>query len=233
MDAKHHVIPHGRVLIEGNRIAAVWQGRRRPDEVRLRGVTRIKRGPRSLLYPGLIDLHDHPNFDVLPPVPPPSSHALPAVGKRGADPYDQRYEWNGAGGTAPDEFVRLIQNPQDEIDDVGLAGEEVKYAEVGAMLGGETAIQGAAADPESNRVLVRNVDHGSFDDRIADPQVGPIDGLTGAPSPSFSPRCARATWMPGWCISRRASEMPIGVSGTRSPRGRSSEPSTRRGCSRT
>ena len=181
MDAKHHVIPHGRVLIEGKRIAAVWQGRDRPDGVRLRGATRIKRGPRSLLYPGLINLHDHPHFDVLPPVPPPSSHALPAVGKRGTDPYDQRYEWNGAGGAGPDEFARLIVNPQDEIDDLGLAGEEVKYAEVGAMLGGETAIQGAAADPESNRVLVRNVDHGSFGDRIASPQVGPIDGLTGAP----------------------------------------------------
>src|SRR5215208_2470842 len=161
MDAKHHVIPRGRVLIEGNRIAAVWQGRRRPPGVRLQGARRIKRGSRSLLFPGLINLHDHPNFGVLPPVPPPSSHALHAVGKLGTDPYDQRYEWNGAGGTGPDEFVRLIENPQSEVGDLGLAGEGVKYAEVGAMLGGETAIQGGAADPESDQVLVRNVDHGS------------------------------------------------------------------------
>jgi hypothetical protein len=36
---------------------------------------------------------------------------------------------------------------------LGLAGEIVKYAEVGALLGGETAIQGAARNPESDRAI--------------------------------------------------------------------------------
>jgi cytosine/adenosine deaminase-related metal-dependent hydrolase len=181
MDAKHHVIRHGRVLVEGNEIAAVWRRHHRPPNVHTRGVITIRRDGRTLLFPGLINLHDHPNFDVLPPWPAPSSHVLPQVGKLGTDPYDQRYEWNGAGGTSPDELGRLVQNPADALESVGLGGTEVKYAEVAAMLGGETAIQGAAMDPESDGILIRNIDNNVFNHRIASPQVGPITGLRGAP----------------------------------------------------
>ena len=62
---------------------------------------------------------------------------------------------------------------------LGLRGEIVKYAEVAALLGGETAIQGAARNSESDGVLIRNIDNDVFDTRIASPRVRPIDSFGG------------------------------------------------------
>ena len=99
------------------------------------------------------------------------------------DPYANRYQWGGAGSpTAPPELDRLVSNPADVLAEdlgLGLRGEIVKYAEVASLLGGETAIQGAAPNPESDGVLIRNVDNDVFDERIAEPRVGPIDSFSG------------------------------------------------------
>src|SRR6185369_7406125 len=55
----------------------------------------------------------------------------------------------------------------------------VKYAEVASMLAGETAIQGASADPRSDGILIRNIDNDAFDARIAPPRIGSIGGFGG------------------------------------------------------
>src|SRR5262249_22657784 len=63
MDAKHHVIPRGRVLLGGNRIEAVWAPGKQPKRIadgRLRRAVHISAGRRAYLFPGLINLHDHP-----------------------------------------------------------------------------------------------------------------------------------------------------------------------------
>jgi len=182
MDSRHRVIHDGRVLVEGRRIAGVWGPGQRPPNVRVAGVPTIERGPKTLLYPGLINLHDHPNYDVLPPWPPPASDAIPAVHKRGSQPYDNRYEWNGAKSiSSPDEYTRLVANPSDAIIDLGLVGEEEKYGEVGDMLGGETTTEGGSANPASDGALIRNVENAGFNDRIPPGQVGPIGKLVGKP----------------------------------------------------
>ena len=185
MDRRRNVIPDGRVLVEGNTIAAVWRPGHRPAGVRTAGAKVITVGPRSLLFPGLINLHDHPNFGVLPPWPTPSSHEIPTAGKPGPAPYANRYQWNT---NSPDEYDRLVRNPSSALNPssgLGLGGELVKYTEVGAVLGGETAIQGAGANPESDASLVRNIDTGAFDARIAPPRVGPIETFTGPPADSL------------------------------------------------
>jgi hypothetical protein len=115
--------------------------------------------------------------------PAPSSHAIPAQGKAGTDPYANRYQWGGGGSTTtPRELQRLVSNAADVLAEdlgLGLRGEIVKYAEVAALLGGETAIQGAGPNPESDRVLIRNVDNDAFDTRVAPPRVPSIELLGG------------------------------------------------------
>ena len=188
MNADHRVIPRGRVLISGNEIEAVWRLNHRPpgiDGKRLRRATVIDPGPLTYLFPGLINLHDHPTFDVLEAWPAPSSDAIPEAGKAGTDPYDNRYEWNT---DSPPEYDRLVRNPQQAIvdsDALGLAGEAVKYAEVQAMLGGETSMQGSSFVPEADGLLVRNVESNVFNTRIAQPRVGRISAFTGSALSTF------------------------------------------------
>jgi 5-methylthioadenosine/S-adenosylhomocysteine deaminase len=183
MDDDHSVIPQGRVLVRNGRIVAVWQGPTPPEAVEIGDASVVRAGPRDLLFPGLINLHNHPRENHLHAWPAPSSHALPAQGKAGTDPYANRYQWGGAGSpTAPPELDRLVGNPANVLAEdlgLGLAGEIVKYAETAALLGGETAIQGAAPNPESDGVLTRNIDNDVFDERIAEPRVGPIASLGG------------------------------------------------------
>ncbi len=182
MDDEHTVIPNGRVLVRDGRIVAIWSGPRPPSGVQVGAASLVKAGPEDLLFPGLINLHSHPRFNHLNLWPAPTSDAIPAEGKAGTDPYANRYQWGGASpDNAPPEHVRLVSNAADVLganEGLGLEGEIVKYAEVAALLGGETAIQGAPLNPESDGVLIRNIDNDVFDDRIASPRVGSVEAMT-------------------------------------------------------
>lgn len=189
MDRKHHVIPRGRVLLSGDRIAAVWAPGKQPKRVsdaRVRRAIKVDTGRHALLFPGLINLHDHPSFGVLHAWPSPSSHAIPGAGKAGADPYDNRYEWNTGG---PGELARLVSNPELALDDPGaldLGADAVKYAELEGLLGGETSIQGAAQDSATDGVGARNVESDVFNTRIASPRVAAIANFTGPGLAAFA-----------------------------------------------
>jgi cytosine/adenosine deaminase-related metal-dependent hydrolase len=183
MDDQHTVVPHGRVLVRNGRVVAVWSGPRPPDGITIGDASVIKAGPQDLLYPGLINLHSHPNDNFLEAWLPPSSHAIPQQAKAGTDPYANRYQWGGSSSTSPPELRRLVANPRDVLGDdlgLGLHGEIVKYAEVAAMLGGETAIQGASPDPRSDDILIRNIDNDAFDTRIGPPRISSIASFGGA-----------------------------------------------------
>ena len=113
MDARHDVLPFGSVLVRDGKIVAVWTGPKPPSGVMVGNASVVKAEPLDLLFPGLINLHDHPSFDVLPTWLPPSSDAQAAVGKAGTDPYANRYQWGADGSpTAPPEELRLIANPE-------------------------------------------------------------------------------------------------------------------------
>jgi 5-methylthioadenosine/S-adenosylhomocysteine deaminase len=180
MDDRHSVVPHGSVLVRNGRIVAVWAGAV-PEGVNAGDASVIALGRDDLVFPGLINLHSHPSFNHLHAWPAPASHAVPAQGKAGTDPYANRYQWGGAApANAPPEHRRLVTNAAAVLGDpvgLGLTGEIVKYAEAAALLGGETAIQGAARDPESDGALIRNVDNDAFDTRVASPRVDPIDAF--------------------------------------------------------
>jgi 5-methylthioadenosine/S-adenosylhomocysteine deaminase len=178
MDDQHTVIPHGRVLVRDGRIIAVWAGPQAPAGVEVGDASVVEAGPQDLLFPGLINVHDHPREDFLEAWLPPASEAIPSQGKAGRDPYANRYQW-----ASSIEKQRLVENPAGVLAEplgLGLGGEIVKYAEAGALLGGETAIQGAPRNPASDGVLIRNIDNDAFDTRIAPPLVASIDSFGGA-----------------------------------------------------
>ena len=123
----------GWLTIEGGTITAI--GTRKPA------------GPKPLatggvIMPGLLDLHGHPEFNVFAPWEPPKT-------------YINRYAWRGDKET----YGVLIREPQDRLQDALPAGTELRYAEIRAVVGGTTAIQGASRDAQgSTESLVRNVD---------------------------------------------------------------------------
>jgi 5-methylthioadenosine/S-adenosylhomocysteine deaminase len=165
MDDRHRVIRPGNVLVRGRRIVAVWRGARRPRKVRV-GDPVVVAPRRGLIFPGLINLHDHPAYSMLPAWPAPVSDGQPSFGRpTGREPYANRYQWNGANGfgDVSDEHRRLVVAPHAVlVPGLGLDTEAVKWAEIRGLLGGQTANQGAAGDPSTDRLLARNVDGFNF-----------------------------------------------------------------------
>ena len=188
MDDAHTVLPNGNVLIVGETIRAVWSGNTPPAGVNIARATRVETGPDGLIFPGLINLHDHPTYDALPLWPPPSAHVQTDIGRPlGTEPYANRYQWGAAGGVSPTELARRVNNPQDILtsaDALGLYVDVLKHAEARAVLGGETAIQGESSTGEAgvDGLLARNVGGTNFgrdrvDQRVAnveDPAFDPI-----------------------------------------------------------
>jgi cytosine/adenosine deaminase-related metal-dependent hydrolase len=151
MDDAHTIVPNGRVLVRDGVIVAVWSGAT-PPGVDTRDA-RIVRG--TYVFPGLINLHDHPSYDVLPLWPPPSSHNQPTVGRvTGHEPYDNRYQWSAA---PPTELQQRVIDPHTALEGLGLVRDVLVHAEVRAALSGETAIEG-----ESTGILIRAVEGTNF-----------------------------------------------------------------------
>jgi 5-methylthioadenosine/S-adenosylhomocysteine deaminase len=181
MNATRDVIPHGYVLVRDGRIAAVWQGANPPAGVDLNGVVRAALGPRAYIYPGLINLHDHPFYGVLPLWQPPSSHRQPELGRPlGTEPYANRYQWNAAGLTQPVEAARLIANPSTMLtqsNGLNRLIDVIKFARARMILGGTTTTQGGGFDPAYDSLLARNVESLNFGRQRVVSRVGPIGSL--------------------------------------------------------
>ena len=231
MDAGHSVIRNGQVLVRSGRIAAVWQGSR-PLVVDLGNPSIIEAGPDDLLFPGLINLHDHPGEDFLYLVLPPSSDAIAADGKSGTDPYANRYQWRDP-GTMPPEFARLLTNPVGVLvapSGLGLETEVLLYAQIGALLGGETATQGAPVNPASDNAIIRSIDNGAFNSRIGPPWVDATVDFTGPELTQFVSALKAAHTTPGWSTSPKASATRTAAQAIPSPPARSSRRCEIRAC---
>lgn len=180
MDGRHSVLHNGQVLVRSGQIAAVWQGSQPPTGLDIGHPSVIEADPDDLLFPGLINLHDHPSEDFLYLVLPPSSDAITSQGKSGTDPYANRYQWRDP-ATMPPEFARLLTNPVGVLaapSGLGLETEVLLYAQIGALLGGETATQGAPVNPASDNAIIRSIDNDAFNSRIGPPWVDAIGDFT-------------------------------------------------------
>ncbi|HZN14736.1 MAG TPA: amidohydrolase family protein [Acidimicrobiales bacterium] len=179
MDDAHHVIPDGNVLVTGDKVSAVWADSSPAPTYDTRRATVVNAGPDGLIFPGLINLHDHPTYDALPLWPPPSSHKQAAIGRPlGTEPYANRYQWNRAGVSSPPELARLVQNAQDVLvssDALGLYVEVLKHAEARAVLGGTTAIQGEGTEPAVDGLLARSTDGNNFGRDRVDTRVPSVE----------------------------------------------------------
>jgi len=96
----------------------------------------------GVILPGLIDLHGHPEYNVFAAWEPPRL-------------YKNRYLWRGS-----DEYKAVVKEPWAKLTvDPSLLQTLTRFAEVRALVGGVTAIQGASAKyPGKEEALVRNVD---------------------------------------------------------------------------
>ena len=127
------VIPDGCVTIRGQWIEAVGED---PPA----GVSIIQ--TNSLIFPGLINAHDHPQYNMFPTL---------RFGRK----FDNRYEWQSS------LTYQHFRERVNAVTNAGLACEMWKYVEIRALLAGNTTQQGAFRSDYWDcyahpRVLVRN-----------------------------------------------------------------------------
>ncbi len=139
-------IAHGWIVIEAGKIVSVLSTKPRDVEHAI--------STDGVILPGLIDLHGHPEYNVFAAWEPPKV-------------YINRGRWRDS-----DEYDQLIKKPWATLTSggksVSVKTAMTRYAEVRAVVGGVTAIQGASQDyPNKAEALVRNVDLLIFGAQVA------------------------------------------------------------------
>jgi 5-methylthioadenosine/S-adenosylhomocysteine deaminase len=143
MDANGTVVKDGAVYVnDSGRIESVQEASASPP-AGFAQARRITTG--GVIYPGLIDLHSHLGYNALPLFVPPKPK------------YADHDQWNRG-----DAYSRLVSWPSNVF--LRAAPEaSLKYAQVKALVGGTTAIQGK---PKASRTidgwLVRIIDDEQF-----------------------------------------------------------------------
>ncbi|MDN5767368.1 MAG: amidohydrolase family protein [Humibacillus sp.] len=126
----------GYVVVADGAVSALT--RRKPTSVTVHETD-------GVILPGLLDLHGHPEFNVFAAWEPPQLYA-------------NRYRWR-----ASDPYHELVRDPQNTLLEQVPAHTQTRYAEVRALVGGVTGIQGASgASTATMEPLVRNVDLWAF-----------------------------------------------------------------------
>jgi 5-methylthioadenosine/S-adenosylhomocysteine deaminase len=177
MNAKHRVHDDAVVYVDKGGIAGVLDPKQDPPE----GFEDTKIVPtKGTIYPGLIDLHNHLSYNVLP---------LWEVPER----FGNRDEWSGDYPA----YRKLISGPMQVLGKTpGYVEAIVRYVEAKLLLGGVTTSQGIALYSNAGitryyRGLVRNVEQ---TDEAALPEAGTrIPDLEAAQASKFLERLKRST----------------------------------------
>lgn len=143
------VLPHGWLELENGKIIRIYT--EKPTLPALKNVPVL--ATDDLIFPGFIDLHNHPMFNVFPRWTPPVK-------------YPNRYAWRDS-----DIYKKLIEQPAAKLFDKGENFCDIdEYVEIKALIGGTTSIIGIAAarpatatqpaqsTPHCVEGLVRNLD---------------------------------------------------------------------------
>lgn len=146
------VLPDARVWVRAGRIEAIAKaGESLPDGAK----EALQIETRGAIYPGLIDLHNHPEYAIYPLMP---IHQA----------YKDRYQWRWY----DDVYNKRITFPQivlanAQYYDLGL--EIGRYGEYKALAGGTTSLQGARAylPYAKEECLVRNIETTQVGERLA------------------------------------------------------------------
>ncbi len=137
----HRAVRRGQLVIRQGKIEAILSPSAAPPP----GAIVID--TQGYIYPGLINLHNHLKYNLV------SLYPLP----RHAENHD---DWPSG-----KDYAEHVNNPAIIATSSNLYGrldEALKYAEVRAIAGGETAIQGAENNPAIKHTLVRNVELENF-----------------------------------------------------------------------
>lgn len=142
MNSAGDIIKNGAVLIKGNRI----QGLLRPGDPLPAGFdTAVTITTDGFIYPGLMDLHNHPAYNVFP------LWALPHK-------YKSWKQWSDDAS-----YKRTISRPYRRLFDTLKCRELMGvYAEVKAMVGGTTVLQGLPVDNAYYTHMARNPEGTNF-----------------------------------------------------------------------
>lgn len=150
------VFPDARVWLRDGKIFAILKrGEPLPPEANKIPVINTNR----VIYPGMIDLHNHPEYAHYP--------LLPVTRK-----YKDRYEWRWY----DDDYNKRITFPQQVLAnanyyDLGL--EIGRYGEYKALVGGTTSLQGGRVGQPyaKSECLVRNIETSAVASRLASSRV--------------------------------------------------------------
>jgi 5-methylthioadenosine/S-adenosylhomocysteine deaminase len=143
MNDASEVLPESRVFLRNGKIIAVA---RSGDDLPPEAADAVVVTTDGFIYPGLIDLHNHPEYAVFP------LWIVP-------DRYRDRYQWRGRKA-----YKAAVAEPYKMLSArvyLDLQAELGKYAELKALVGGTTAIQGMDEHKAYSSVeyLVRNVEY--------------------------------------------------------------------------
>ena len=119
----------------------------------------------GVILPGMIDLHGHPEFNVFAAWEPPKQ-------------FPNRYSWRGS-----ELYKQLVREPQNTVLDKLPPKTQLRYAEIRALVGGVTAIQGTGdnATAYQDEALVRNVDKWIFGGQVGRSMIDLPSGDFGKP----------------------------------------------------
>ena len=139
MESQNDIIEDGRILIVDGMIQNIWSSSE-PEPELAEGVVSISTS--GTIYPGFIDPHNHAKYNLIP------------LWDHGTDGWDNRYQWQSYSGYS-------------EAKDIGCSIEDssaMRFAELRAIAGGNTALQGSANRNTDTfeTMLARNIELYNF-----------------------------------------------------------------------
>ena len=158
MEGETSVINQGNVMVRNGMITGVWAtGSAIPSGVDLTNAPIVETD--GTIYPGLIDLHNHMHYNHIP-LWDFEVH-LNENQKSAEGGYTNRGQWGDNYDYQPS--ITWMKNNVQSNSQWGMATEQMKYAEVQAIVGGVTAVQGSPSGNDAwDSTLSRNVELWNF-----------------------------------------------------------------------
>ena len=159
MDGETNVINDGNVMVRDGKITGVWASNTNPPAgVDFTDVPIVDTD--GTIYPGLIDLHNHVHYNHIPLWDFEVHLRDDQKSEEGG--YTNRYQWGNNWDYGPS-ITWMKTNIQSSYR-WDMASEQMKYAEVQAVSGGVTAMQGSPSSGTQawDSILSRNVELYNF-----------------------------------------------------------------------
>ena len=159
MDGENNVINDGNVMVRDGKITGVWASNTNPPAgVDFTDVPIVE--TEGTIYPGLIDLHNHVHYNHIPLWDFEVHLSDSQKSEEGG--YTNRYQWGNNWDYGPS--ITWMKTNIQSTYRWDMASEQMKYAEVQAVSGGVTAMQGSPSSGTQawDSILSRNVELYNF-----------------------------------------------------------------------